>query len=457
MRAGSTSVLRHWLARGLAAVAIAGGCSLAHAAQSSSTDGPGALEVVGVRFGADPSQTRMVIETNQPLSMRMTHAAGDAQHIVLSLPGVVSVTRATPGPLAGEGLGLVKSWRLDAQGPRGARLELVVAQGDAITHRFALAPAAEAGSFRYVIDVGPTPAATEEPGAEAPGSKPPSSHETRHEAVKAVSLADAGPAAPRSPRLSLPRRVRKVIVVDAGHGGHDPGAQAADLNEKDITLATALALRRRLERDGRYRVVMTRDSDEFIPLPARVQIARHAGADLFISLHADSAGDDADTHGASVYTLSDHGESRVTEVLGQSEWFTRTGNRGDPAVGRILLDLTQRSTLNRSALFAGLLIDRVSDKIDLLPRTHRDAGYYVLLAPDVPAVLLEMGFISSPRDQVRLTDAAQRTRLTDAIAGAIDAYFDGQPDHAPAPRTPRSMSQARNTKPAAPLPATQPG
>jgi N-acetylmuramoyl-L-alanine amidase len=197
-------------------------------------------------------------------------------------------------------------------------------------------------------------------------------------------------------------------------------------NEKDLTLAAAQALKVRLEKMGRYRVVLTRDSDVFIPLDARVQIARRAGADLFISLHADSAGSDPTPHGASIYTLSDSGQRRVNYVLGPHEWFGQTGGRRtDPGVRQILLDLTQRSTRNRSSEFAAILIDHISDRVDLLPRSHRDAGYYVLLAPDVPAVLLEMGFITNPSDEMRLTDRAQREQLMSGVADAIDAYFSG--------------------------------
>ena len=207
-----------------------------------------------------------------------------------------------------------------------------------------------------------------------------------------------------------------------------PGAQALAQQRKDITLAAALASRQRLREIGRYRVVMTRDSDVFIPLETRVQIARRAGADLFISLHADSAGADPTTHGASVYTLSDSGETRVNYVLAAQRVVHARGRRAndDPAVGQILLDLTQRTTRNRSAEFAAkLLIDRIGDqRVDLLPRSHRDAGYFVLLAPDVPAVLLEMGFITNPR-----RGAADRPwparQLMDGVADAIDDYFDG--------------------------------
>jgi N-acetylmuramoyl-L-alanine amidase len=172
-------------------------------------------------------------------------------------------------------------------------------------------------------------------------------------------------------------------------------------------------------------VVMTRATDVFIPLEERVQIARKAGADLFLSLHADSAGD-ATTHGASVYTLSERGEQRVGYVLDRNEWYLKEGvSNDDPAVGPILLDLTQRTTRNRSATFAQTLIERVGDRAPLLPRSQRDAGYFVLLAPDVPAALLEMGFITNPADEARLNDAAQRAALTAKIAQAIDAYFAG--------------------------------
>jgi N-acetylmuramoyl-L-alanine amidase len=229
---------------------------------------------------------------------------------------------------------------------------------------------------------------------------------------------------PRPVHLALSQR--KVIVIDAGHGGHDPGAQSDGTNEKDITLAAAMHLRHRLLLDGRYRVVMTRTSDVFVPLEERVRIARHAGADLFIALHADSAGDNDATHGASVYTLSGHGETRVKEVLNGHEWFDRATPRNDPAVKGILLDLTQRSTINRSNEFAQMLVGRLSEKIDVLPKTHRDAGYFVLLAPDVPAVLLEMGFITSPEDQARLTDPDRRNALMDTVADAIDEYFRGE-------------------------------
>jgi N-acetylmuramoyl-L-alanine amidase len=231
---------------------------------------------------------------------------------------------------------------------------------------------------------------------------------------------DADAAAPAQ---QIPPHVRKIIVLDPGHGGKDSGAVGAVSFEKNVTLAEALAVKSRLERTGRYQVVMTRSSDVFIPLELRVQVARQAGADLFLSLHADSGSDPA-IHGASVYTLSERGQQRVGYVLGRNEWFLQQAAESDDhAVGQILLDLTQRTTRNRSASFAQGLIERVGDRAALLPRSQRDAGYFVLLAPDVPAALLEMGFITNPTDEARLNDPNQRGALADKIAQAIDAYF----------------------------------
>jgi N-acetylmuramoyl-L-alanine amidase len=157
-----------------------------------------------------------------------------------------------------------------------------------------------------------------------------------------------------------------------------------------------------------------------------VKIARRADADLFISLHAD-AGDDPDTHGLSVYTLSEKGAERATRVMSKDDWLMKASwPGGGKTVGQILLDLTQRATKNRSAQFAETLLEHVSDETELLPRSHRDAGYVVLLAPDVPAVLMEMGFVTNPDDEKRMASAEGREQLMDAAGDAIDEYFAGQ-------------------------------
>ena len=444
------------------------------AARPTSVASLGGIGLAGVRFGGDSTITRMVLDLDASVVGRVVAEDSTPSRLVIALPTLLST-----GPLGGRGQGLVARWSLRDEG-RGARLVLDVAPGAQAVRRFVIPPAQEGGGWRYVIDIQtgdplavlasaeprprPThPAATQTPAptlattrvAASPDiaagaspaianaatlsllSSPTLSSPTIAPAVLAAAAPSRGIAAMSSPRqmavvLKTPARPgggpgTKVIVVDAGHGGHDPGARSLVRNEKDVTLAAALALKGRLEKLGRYKVVLTRDTDVFIPLEDRVRIARKAGADLFISLHADSAGSDPTPHGASIYTLSDSGQQRVNYVLGPHEWFANAGGRrSDPGVRQILLDLTQRSTRNRSSQFASLLINHISNRVDLLPRSHRDAGYFVLLAPDVPAVLLEMGFITNPSDEMRLTDPAQRETLMGGVADAIDAYFSGE-------------------------------
>jgi N-acetylmuramoyl-L-alanine amidase len=376
---------------------------------------------LGVRLGQGAGSTRVVVDSAGPLSLSPSAAADGTLTVTL-------VGASITDPETGGGMGRVKDWRLEPT-RRGARLVLDVEGGPRIKTRFSIPPDASHPGWRYVIDLADGGGSDDgQPSSVSVASKArlPAIGETS--AAAPMAQTDAPPIhSSRTGRAKLAARSaeKKVIVIDAGHGGHDPGARGPDANEKDVTLAAALQLRRRLLRDGAYKVVMTRSDDTFIPLEERVRIARRAGADLFIALHADSAGDNDAPHGASVYTLSGHGETRVNEVLDGHEWFERAAPRSDPGVKNILLDLTQRSTLNRSSVFAQILVDRISQKIDVLPRTHRDASYFVLLAPDVPAVLLEMGFITSREDEARLTDPTRRGELMEAVAAAIDSYFRG--------------------------------
>lgn len=350
--------------------------------------------VLKVRLGGDMAQTRVVVELDHAAAGKLLSADKPSRQVVVALPKV----EVTGGEMGGPGAGLVKSWAID-QAAGGARIKLDLSRDATIKRRFLLPPGDGLAVYRYVIDV-----ATE-------------AGPTSESAAKAATLT---PAALPAPDPSAP----KVIVIDAGHGGKDPGAQGADKHEKDLTLAAAHALRDRLQRSGRYKVVLTRDTDVFIPLEQRVQIARRANADLFISLHADSGGDPT-IRGATVYTLSEKGTDRVAHgVFDKSDWFMNIALPGqDAATKRILLDLTQRETKNRSSVFAELVLDKIGDKVELLRRSHRDAGFMVLLAPEVPAVLFEMGFITNPEDERVLADSGRRKAIMNGVGDAIDAYF----------------------------------
>jgi N-acetylmuramoyl-L-alanine amidase len=217
---------------------------------------------------------------------------------------------------------------------------------------------------------------------------------------------------------------RRVIVVDPGHGGHDPGTiGVSGVQEKDVVLDAGRRLRAALEGRGGYRVAMTRDDDRFVPLADRVAFARAQNADLFISLHADSS-PNHEASGATVYTLSDHGANRAQNLMTAQNWDLDLGAAPrHGVVGDILVDLAQRETTNRSAQFAEMVIPRLGQVSPLLVSSHRNAGFFVLLAPDVPAVLIETGFLSNLADEARLADPRQRQSVATAIADAVDGYF----------------------------------
>ncbi|WP_445679655.1 N-acetylmuramoyl-L-alanine amidase [Radicibacter daui] len=279
---------------------------------------------------------------------------------------------------------------------------------------------AGAGSA-VTTDLSALPAAVPTPPASAPAEPPPAALET-------ASLLPPLPAP--APGRGTPVIPRHIVVIDAGHGGQDPGAIGlGGVYEKNITLATALLLRDELNKLGGYEVHMTRSTDVFLPLRDRVDVARHVNADLFISLHADSIPGRA-IRGASIYTLSNKASDKEAELLAQSENRADIINGEDLSgydnnLANILIDLAQESTMRLSRRFASLVVTEVRDGqgIRMLENPQRQAGFVVLKAPDVPSVLIEMGFLSSDADLKRLTDDTQRDRLAAAIATAVQGYF----------------------------------
>ena len=369
--------------------------------------GHAATENVGllkVRMGGDSRETRLVIELDGATSAKVLSDGAADRRVAVLLNGVDTVVAQQ-----GAGRGVIKAWTVE-KGQGGALLQMDLAGPATVKRRFLLPPADGVTSYRYVIDVASAvPAA---PGAvmtSAPNTIQPAPQ------IRAQFLPAKKPALP----------LKKVVVIDAGHGGRDAGAQGVMGYEKDVNLAAALTLADQLGRSGRYKVVLTRSTDVYVPLETRVRVAQRAGADLFISLHSDSA-PETNLKGASVYTLSDKASSRATKFVSRDDWFMKASLTGDQGVRDILFDLTQRATRNRSAVFAQTLVSSIEGKAPMLRHSHRDAGFMVLLAPDVPAVLLEMGFVNNPEDEARLRDPAARTRLMRAVSQAIDAHF-GEP------------------------------
>jgi N-acetylmuramoyl-L-alanine amidase len=231
---------------------------------------------------------------------------------------------------------------------------------------------------------------------------------------------------------SAPPPRPRLVVLDPGHGGRDPGALGVrGTQEKGVVMAIARQLQAELQAGGRYRVMMTRIADSYVPLRERVARAEAVKADLFLSLHADSHSD-SEVRGASVYTLSEEATDREAAALAAREnragavvSGVRLANESD-TVARALVAMSQRGTVNNSRRLADTIVHTFGNSgVRLLPRTHRQAGFAVLTSPDIPAALVEMGYLSNPQDEKLLTIRQHQAALARALRASVDAHFAG--------------------------------
>jgi N-acetylmuramoyl-L-alanine amidase len=396
-------------------------------------------EVTGIRFGVHDGRTRIVVDFDRRLEPAVV-VRTDPPRLVLDLPEVRF--RVRPDPL-GSPRGLATGHRYGRLEPGRSRIVFDLSAPFRIARQFLLPPSTTSGFWRFVLDLEaeappPPPAVAAAPAARVapmPVPRPETAPEDGpREVARAGPAPETGAPAPRPEPAPRPAPVPKqpVIVLDPGHGGVDPGTIGVNGEpEKNVTLAMARVLARVLRESGRYTVHLTRDDDRFIPLRERIAIARRLGADLFLSLHADSI-DDRRVRGASVYTLSEQASDAEAERLAHKE------NRVDVLAGvdlsvqdeivaGILIDLARRDTNNKSIIFAETLIEEIDDVAELLRRTRRYAGFAVLKAPDTPSVLLELGYLSNPRDAARLSDPRYRERLARSFARGIDRAIDKHP------------------------------
>jgi N-acetylmuramoyl-L-alanine amidase len=348
-----------------------------------------------------PGTARLVIDLKAPVNIREARAQGNQVTLVLErVPPDVFVAAVARGRRP---LPLLRS-----DGPPPP-------------------PTPATGSFSLPTDFGRSraePAKTAEAAAEKPSAP----------AELPVAAPPMPPAEPPAIRSGVKSRSggKPLVVIDAGHGGKDVGAIAVTGGyEKDITLAIAREAARILRERGRVRVKLTRDEDRFIPLGGRVRIARDARADLFISIHADSAPNDQ-ARGASVYTLSAVASDAIAERLAARE------NKADiiggvnlgveaPEVGEIMVDLARRATNNVSVQFADTLQDGLEEQeVGFRGEFHHFAAFAVLKAPDVPSVLLETGYVTNKSDAERLFSSDGRRRMARGIARAIERHLTGK-------------------------------
>ena len=370
-------------------------------------------DVTQVRIVGDGAPTRITLWTDTPETADglLTEAPGQRKVVLLLAQNGYSAE--------GEGTGGVASWTLEP-----GRLEFVLDRPMAVTRMLRLPPTGKERAYRVILDLDTISPARYTTSARRDTKKLAKLETEYAEARNNASKQLAGAA--RETRRMPGKSSKHVVVIDAGHGGRDPGAMAlTGGKEKEITLKSALALRDKLEATGRYTVKLTRDSDVYVEHEDRVTMARNWGAELFISLHADAAGARS-VSGASVYTISARGETRIDREATRNDWKIAIEDGTPEQLNGLLEDLVKRETKTRSSEFAELLLPELAAAGPVLRNTHRNAGFYVLLAPDVPAVLLELGFLTNEEDAKRLQSEKGRKAAVEAIASAIDAYFDKQ-------------------------------
>ncbi len=373
------------------------------------------------RLAGDGKQTRFILDLDQPISVH-AFALADPYRVVMDLP---QITFQLPSGIGGTGRGLIKAFRYGLVMPGGSRIVFDLTGPAKITNASVL-QAVNGQPARLVLELEEVDRTTFVQSL-APESRPelrPAIADTK-EAV--ASTAPAKLEAPAS--QSSPSDTRPVIVIDPGHGGPDNGTQWDGASEKTIVLAFAAALRDRIEKSGKYHVVMTRTDDTFIPLDDRVKFARSHSASLFVSIHADALPrHEGDAQGATIYTLSDRASDAEAEKLAEAE------NRADAIggvnlteepteVADILIDLAQRETRTFSNRFARLLMGDMKTVTRMHKNPLKSAGFRVLKAPDVPSVLVELGYVSNKDDLEHLQSDNWRSRTVGSVAHAIDTFF----------------------------------
>jgi N-acetylmuramoyl-L-alanine amidase len=361
-----------------------------------------------VRIGGDDSQMRVIVDLSQKIDIRAFTLA-NPYRVVVDMP---QVAFQFPPKTGEKGRGLIKAFRFGLVMQGGSRMVLDLAKPARIDKAYVLEASNEQPA-RMVLEL----AAVD--------------RDTFMRAISAAGRTSEPAARLRESDAKPVVDPRPLIVIDPGHGGLDIGTRLApaDAPEKQLVLEFGLLLRDKIEKSGKYRASMTRSDDTFVALGERVNIARARGAALFISIHADAlVRSEGDAQGATIYTLSDTASDAAAARLAEAE------NRADVIAGLdlsaepndvadILIDLARRETKGFSVRFARTLVGELRGHAKLHKDPLKSAGFRVLRAPDIPSVLIELGYVTNREDLRSLTSEAWRVRSTDAIARAVDTYF----------------------------------
>jgi N-acetylmuramoyl-L-alanine amidase len=360
------------------------------------------------RVAGDHERTRFIADLSKKVDVHV-FALASPYRVIVDAP---DVDFQMPEGIGKEKRGLITAYRYGLFAPGRSRIVIDVGGPFLIDKAFVLEPRDDQPA-RLVVDLVPTDEKT---------------FQAKLKEAKPAEEASAAPPPLPEPPVRAPD-AKPVIVLDPGHGGIDPGTSSADgVTEKDVVLAFAKSLKAKLEATGRYEVYLTREDDTFLPLRERVEFAQKKGAGLFLSIHADYFPEQTEkATGATVYTLSEQASDEEAKELATKENFSDAiagvalPSDSDEVVANILIDLAQRETQNRSTVFARSIVGELAGNL----HTHkmRSAGFRVLKAPDIPSVLIEIGFLSNPDDEKHLVSDAWRDRISVSLVDAIDGYF----------------------------------
>jgi len=384
-----------------------------------------ALSIDQIRFGEHPDKTRMVLELSGAAEYRV-FILSDPYRIVIDLPHFDWRAGTVYKP-ASTGITAVRQGKLE---PGISRVVFDMDRPVSVQSAFFL-PSQSGKPDRLVVDFKTVSVGAFQNSAHKILGRLNVGNTNTQAAPRPYKTASASGMVPPPGKTASRKATQKpLIVIDAGHGGNDPGAIGkGKTHEKNIVLSLARELKSQLEATGRYRVMLTRNNDQYIRLRERVNFARKHQADLFISLHADSI-QNSKVRGTSIYTLSEKASDAQTAKLAARE------NRSDLIAGldlshededvaNILVDLAMRDTMNQSNFFANILVDKMRGHgVRTLENPHRFAGFAVLKAPDIPSILIEAGFISNPAEEKQLSRTDHRKKLASSIRNGITAYFD---------------------------------
>jgi N-acetylmuramoyl-L-alanine amidase len=378
------------------------------------------------RLAGDASRTRFVLDLDKTIQFRAFTLA-DPYRVVIDVPQLNFKLPTTAGAV---GRGLVKAFRYGMVMPGGSRIVFDLTGPARIANAHVLESANDQPA-RLVLELEQVDRTTFVQSLAAPGRPElrPAIAETAVSAADTAKLAALPADVTLPPKPVLPPDPRPVVVIDPGHGGADNGTQAGSESEKNLVLGFGLALRDRIEKAGKYRVVMTRTDDTFIPLDERVRIARNQSASLFVSIHADALPHgEGDAQGATIYIVSDRASDaqaeRLAETENKSDAIGGVNLTEEPTdVADILIDLVQRETRTYSNRFARLLMGEMKSTVRMHKRPLKSAGFRVLKAPDVPSVLVELGYVSNKGDLEHLISESWRARAVTSMAQAIDVFL----------------------------------